>query len=149
MQTATEREARQRAASRQGLYRLSQISTLLLVAVVLAMVAAMGSMIWQARGRLVSLKLDGFSDLEVWRTLLLLTLILVGAASLIGAVFGLYGQLLASHATLTVTGFPVVSSIALGAAAASMLLVTALATATTAVPGLFVARIRPTATVAD
>ena len=50
VQTSRQREQRQRAASRQGLSRLSQISTLVLIAVVLAMVAAMGNMIWQRAG---------------------------------------------------------------------------------------------------
>jgi len=144
VQTAGEREQHQRVASRQGLSRLTQISTLVLIAAVLAMAAAIGNMLWLRRARLASLKLDGFSDLAVWRTLLLEATILVGAGSFIGAVFGLFGQVLGSHAILGVTGFPVVFSFGVLGALKSVALVTAVAVAITAVPGYFIARVRPT-----
>ncbi|HYB24784.1 MAG TPA: FtsX-like permease family protein, partial [Solirubrobacteraceae bacterium] len=124
VQTGAQREAQQRAASRQGLQRLSQISTLVLIAAVLAMAAAMGSMIWQRRARLAGLKLDGFSDLAVWRALLFESVMIVGSGCLIGALFGLYGQLLGSSAILTVTGFPVVFSLGFTLALGSLALVT-------------------------
>lgn len=143
VETAGERERRQRTASRQGLSRLTQISTLVLIAAVLAMAAAMGNMIWLRRQRLASLKLDGAESLGIWRILLLESTILVGAGCLIGAVFGLYGQLLGSHAILGVTGFPVVFSFGVVDALESFLLVTAVAVAITAIPGYFVARITP------
>ena len=144
VQTAGERELRQRVASRQGLARLTQISTLVLIAAVLAMAAAIGNMLWLRRARLASLKLDGFSDLAVWRTLLLEAAILVGAGSFIGAVFGLFGQVLGSHAILGVTGFPVVFSFGVLGALKSVALVTVVAVVITAVPGYFIARVRPT-----
>jgi putative ABC transport system permease protein len=143
VQTSHERERHQRAASRQGLSRLSQISSLVLIAAILAMAAAMGNMIWLRRARLASLKLDGFSDLAVWRMLLLESALLVGSGCLIGAVFGLYGQLLGSHAILGVTGFPVVFSVGIGTAVDSFAIVTAVAVAITAVPGYLIARVRP------
>jgi putative ABC transport system permease protein len=143
VETAAERERRQRSASRQGLSRLTQISTLVLIAAVLAMAAAMGNMIWLRRQRLASLKLDGAESLGIWRILLLESTILVGAGCLIGAVFGLYGQLLGSHAILGVTGFPVVFSFGILGALESFLLVTAVAVAITAIPGYFVSRTRP------
>jgi putative ABC transport system permease protein len=144
VQTASEREQRQRAASRQGLSRLTQISTLVLIAAVLAMAAAIGNMVWLRRRRLADVKLDGFTDLAVWRTLVLEATILVGAGSLIGAVFGLLGQVLGSHAILGVTGFPVVFSFGVLGALKSVALVTAVAVAITAVPGYFIAKVRPT-----
>jgi putative ABC transport system permease protein len=143
VQTSYEREQRQRAASRQGLSRLSQISSLVLVAAILAMAAAMGNMIWLRRARLASLKLDGFSDLAVWRMLLLESVLLVGSGCLIGAVFGLYGQLLGSHAILGVTGFPVVFSVGAGTALDSFAIVTAVAVAITVIPGYLIARVQP------
>lgn len=143
VQTAGERERQQRAASRQGLQRLSEISTLVLIAAVLAIAAAMGNMIWQRRARLARLKLDGFSDFDVWRTLLLESVLVVGSGCTIGAAFGLYGQLLGSRAILSVTGFPVVFSFGLLLAAGSLALVTAVAVAITAIPGYLVARVRP------
>ena len=143
VQTASQREHQQRAASRQGLQRLSEISTLVLIAAVLAMAAAMGNMIWQRRARLARLKLDGFSDLVVWRTLMLESVLVVGSGCSIGAVFGLYGQLLGSRAILSVTGFPVVFSFDILLALGSFALVTTVAVAITAIPGYFIARVRP------
>lgn len=143
VETAAQREAKQRAASRQGLSRLSQISTLVLIAAVLAMAAAMGNMVWQRRARLARLKLDGFSDLSVWRTLLLESVLLAGSGCAIGALFGLFGQLLGSHAILDVTGFPVVFSFGFLLALKSLAIVTTVAVAIAAVPGFFVARVRP------
>ncbi len=142
-ETAAAREAKQRAASRQGLSRLSQISTLVLIAAVLAMAAAMGNMIWQRRARLARLKLDGFSDMSVWRTLLLESVLLAGSGCAIGAFFGLFGQLLGSHAILDVTGFPVVFSFGLLLALGSLALVTTVAVVIAAIPGFLVARVRP------
>ena len=143
VQTAAQREAQQRAASRQGLSRLSQISALVLIAAVLAMAAAMGNVVWQRRSRLARLKLDGFGDLAVWRALMLESVLVVCSGCSIGAVFGLYGQLLGSHAILSITGFPVVFSFGFLLALGSLALVTIVAVAITAVPGYLVARVRP------
>jgi putative ABC transport system permease protein len=143
VQTAGERERRQQAASRQGLQRLSEISTLVLIAAVLAMAAAMGTMVWQRRPRLARLKLDGFTDRAVWCTLLFESVLVVGSGCSIGALFGLYGQLLGSRAILSLTGFPVVFSFGFLLALGSMALVTTVAVAITAIPGYLVARVRP------
>jgi putative ABC transport system permease protein len=149
VQTADERETRQRTASRQGLSRLTQISVLVLIAAILAMAAAMGSMIWQRRPRLASLKLDGFSDHDVWRVLLLESALLVGSGCLAGALLGLYGEVLASHTILSVTGFPVVFRLDVLGAGASFALVTIVAVAITAVPGYFFAQVQPAAGLVD
>jgi putative ABC transport system permease protein len=143
VQTAAERESQQGKASRQGLQRLSEISLLVLIAAMLAMAAAMGNVIWQRRTRLARLKIDGFKNLEVWRPLMLESLLVVGSGCSIGAVFGLYGQLLGSRAILSVTGFPVVFSFGWLLALASFALVTAVAVAITAIPGGFAARVQP------
>jgi putative ABC transport system permease protein len=149
VQTSLQREQHQRAASRQGLSRLSQISDAVLIAAVLAMAAAMANMIWQRRGPLLRLKLDGFTDLVVWRTLVLESVLVVGSGCLIGAVFGLYGQLLASHSILIVTGFPVVFSVRVLVALISLALTSLVAIAITAVPGYFIARMRPAASLSE
>ena len=47
----------------------------------------------------------------LWRALLFESALLLGAGCSIGALFGLYGQLLLSHALASVTGFPVVFSV--------------------------------------
>jgi putative ABC transport system permease protein len=120
-----------------------------LIASILAMAAAMGSMIWQRRPRLSRLKLDGLSDLAVWRALLLESALLLGAGCSIGAIFGLYGQLLGSRAILNVTGFPVIFSLGVVIAVSSFLLVSAVAVLISAIPGYFIARVRPAVGLSD
>jgi putative ABC transport system permease protein len=142
-ETTLHRETRHRAASRQGLERLTQIATLVLIAAILAMAAAMGAMIWQRRPRLADMKVDGFSRAVLWRALLIESALLLGAGCSIGAVFGIYGQLLLSHALASVTGFPVVFSIGALVAIGSFTVVTAVAVAILAVPGYLAARVRP------
>ena len=110
METAEEHAGQQRALSRQGLERLTQIATLILIAAVLAMAAAMGNMVWQRRPRLAKLKLEGFPRAELWRTILLESLLLLGVGCVSGAVFGLYGQQLLDRALANVINFPVVYS---------------------------------------
>jgi putative ABC transport system permease protein len=145
VETQAQREHRQRAASRQGLSRLTQLATLVLVAAVLAMAAATAGMVWQRRLRLASLKLDGFDDLTVWRALLLESGLLLGAGCLIGAAYGLLGEILLDRALRDVTGFPIVVSIGLQTAAISFVGVTAVAVGIAALPGYFAARIPPAA----
>jgi hypothetical protein len=71
------------------------------------------------------------------------SLLVVGSGCAIGAIFGLYGQLLGSRAILSVTGFPVIFSFGWLLALASFALVTAVAVTITAIPGGFAARVRP------
>ena len=78
MQSAAEHTAASSALSRQALARLTQIATLIPIVAVLAMAAAMGAMIWQRRPRLAKLKLEGFPRAELWRTILLESLLLLG-----------------------------------------------------------------------
>jgi putative ABC transport system permease protein len=143
VETSGQREQRQRMSSRQGLSRLTEISVLVLIAAVLAMAAAMGAMIWQRRSLLADMKVDGFGRNVLWRALLAESTLLLGTGCSIGAVFGLYGQLLLSHALATVTGFPVVYSVGALVAIGSFALVTGVAVAILAVPGYLVARVRP------
>ena len=62
---------------------------------------------------------------------------------MIGALFGIYGQLLLSHALIAVTGFPVVLSARIGFAIESLVLVTLAAAAVIAIPGYRAAGARP------
>jgi putative ABC transport system permease protein len=149
VETARQRELNERTASRQGLSRLSQISALVLIAAVLAMAAAMCAMIWQRRSRLADMKVDGFSRGVLWRALVVESALLLGAGCSIGAVFGLYGQLLLSHALADVTGFPVVFSVGALVAIGSFSLVTAVAVAIVALPGYLAARVRPAISLQD
>jgi putative ABC transport system permease protein len=143
VQTAAEHEHNDIGAQRQGLARLTQIAALVLVAAALAMAAAMGAMLWQRRPRLAGMKVDGFSQWELWRALLWESVLLLGTGCSIGAVFGLYGQLVLSHALVGVTGFPVVYSIALPVAIVSLAIVAAIALGVVALPGYLAAQVKP------
>jgi putative ABC transport system permease protein len=149
VRTAAEREQDFRATGRQGLSRLTQISALVLIATVLAMAATMGAMIWQRRPRLAGMKVDGFNRGVLWRALLWETGLLLGTGCSLGAVFGLYGQVLLSRALATVTGFPVAFSPGFLIAIASFALVTATAMLIVAIPGGVATRVRPAVSLRD
>ncbi len=144
VETESERVARHEASTRDGLARLSQISALVLISAMLAMAAAMGGMIWQRRPAIAGLKVHGFTAGELWRALLVESSILLGTGCLIGAAFGLYGQVLLSRALETITGFPVVYSTAGLVAAGILAIVTVVAVAMLAIPGWLAVRVRPT-----
>jgi putative ABC transport system permease protein len=127
VKTAADRRRALDAGSRQGLARLTQIAALVLVAAMIAMAAAMAGMIWQRRAFLASMKVEGYTTAELWRSLLLEAAVLVGAGCVIGAAFGLLGQGLLSRALTTVTGFPVDYETAALGALASCALVTLVA----------------------
>jgi putative ABC transport system permease protein len=139
VQTAGAHEAEQNALSRQGLQRLTQIATLILAVAVLAMGAAIGSMVWQRRPRLAKLKLEGFPRAELWRTILLESALLLALGGLTGAALGLYGQQLLDRALANVINFPVVYGVAALPALTSLGIVIASALALLALPGYLAA----------
>ncbi len=139
VETAAQHAARQSALSRQALARLTQIAALIPLAAVLAMAAAMGALVWQRRPRLAKLKLEGLARAELWRTILLESLLLVGVGCLTGAIFGLYGQQLADRALADAINFPVVHSVTALAGLESLALVSATALAILALPGYIAA----------
>lgn len=142
VETTAEREHLHYANAAEGVARLTQIRSLVVIAAILAMAAAMGAMIWQRRMRLAEMKVDGFSRFVLWRALLWESAILLGVGCSLGAVFGLYGQLVLSKALSHVNGFPVIEATPLAAAVDSFLLITAVAVAIVAVPGYAAARVR-------
>lgn len=135
VQTSQQHANQQRALSREALASLTQIAALIPIVAVLAMAAAMGAMVWQRRPRLAKLKLEGLPRAELWRTILLESLMLLGVGCLTGAAFGLYGQQLADRALAHVINFPVVYSVTVTAALRSVALVSAAALAILAIPG--------------
>jgi putative ABC transport system permease protein len=141
VQTSGQHEDKLVAITRQGLTRLSQIATLILIAAILAMAAAMGALIWQRRPRLAKLKLEGFARTELWQTIVMESFLLVGVGCTIGAIFGLLGQQLLDHALSTVINYPVVSSLGILDAIISLALVTAAAVVMVAAPGYFASRV--------
>lgn len=142
-ETRDERIERHYGTARDALSRLTQISILVIISAVLAMAAAMGGMIWQRRDTLAALKVHGYPESELWRALLLESLLLLGTGCVIGGVFGLYGQVLMSRALATITGFPVVYSAAGTTAVTILVLVTAVSVAMLAIPGWLAVRVRP------
>jgi putative ABC transport system permease protein len=149
VQSAQAHAGEQNALSRQGLQRLSEIATLIVVVAVLAMAAAIGSMVWQRRPRLAKLKLEGFSRRELWRTILLESFVLLVVGCLTGVVFGLYGQQLLDRALANVINFPVVYSLAALGALVSLASVTATALVIVAVPGYLAAGVSPAVALQD
>jgi putative ABC transport system permease protein len=149
VQTAEQHANTLRSITRQGLERLSQIATLILVAAVMAMAAAMGAMIWQRRPRLAKLKLEGFPHRELWYTIVLESLMLLGVGCFSGAVFGLFGQQLLDRALNIVINYPVVSSVGVVVALSSLALVTASAVLMVAIPGWFAAKVQASLALQD
>ncbi len=142
VQTAGERERQWETISRQGLARLTEIAKLVLIAAILAMAGVMSSMILQRRDQLAYIKRQGFTRGLLWRSVFIQSAILLGAGCSIGAAFGVYGQLVISHALATVTGFPIAISAGATIALGSFGVVSIAALAIVAVPGYLAVRVR-------
>ena len=141
VETSAERDRRRFAIARQGLSRLTQIRLLVLIAAILAVIGSMGAMIWQRRDLIAFIKVQGYEEGTLRRWLLCEAGILLAAGCLIGAVFGLYAQLLGSRFLATVTGFPIVFNVEVLAALTSFVLVSVIALAAVALPGYLVVRV--------
>ena len=142
VQTAGERERQWETISRQGLARLTEIAKLVLIAAILAMAGVMGSMILQRRDQFAYIKRQGFTRGLLWRAVFIQSAVLLGAGCSIGAAFGVYGQLVISHALATVTGFPIVVSTGATIALACFGVVSVAALAIVAIPGYLAVRVR-------
>jgi putative ABC transport system permease protein len=145
VETSSEREQRHDALAAQGLSRLTQIRLLVLISAILAVTGAMGSMLWQRRDLVAFMKVDGYRRNVLWCWLLCESAVLLVAGCSIGAVFGLYTQLLISHALASVTGFPIAFNVEALAALSSFALVSLIAVAVMALPGYLVVRVPPRA----
>jgi putative ABC transport system permease protein len=141
VETAREREHLHDTLAAQGLARLTEIRLLMLLAAVLAIAGAMGSMLWQRRGLVAFMKVDGYRRGVLWRWLACESAVLLTAGCAIGAIFGLYAQLLGSHYLASVTGFPIALGIEPLAALSGFALVTLVAAAVTSLPGYLVVRV--------
>jgi putative ABC transport system permease protein len=143
VETAAQRLARLKRLSRQGLDRLSQISTLMLVAAAIAMAAAMSAAVWQQRRRLAVLRMQGFDTEQVWRVLLIQSALVLAVGAALGAVFGLGGQVLATRWTSLTTGFPSIFSPAFVLAGLTFAGVALVALVAVSAPGYVAARVSP------
>jgi putative ABC transport system permease protein len=141
VQTSAQHVAQQQRLDREALSHLGEMASLIPIIAVLAMAAAMGAMVWQRRPRLAKLKLEGLSRGELWQTILLENLLLLGVGCLSGAIFGVYGQQLADRALAKVINFPIVYSAAPSSALVSLALVIAAALGILAIPGYLAASV--------
>lgn len=142
VQTASERAQNWKTISKQGLSRLSQIAALVLVAAILAISGIMCSIIWQRQPNLASLKRCAYSRGCLWRALFWECAVLLFTGCFMGAIFGLYGQLVISHALQTVTGFPMIIGVGTSLAVSSCIIVCASALAILTAFGYLAVRVR-------
>lgn len=145
IQSTGERMRLHYRTTRQGLARLTEIRVLVLLAAILAVAGAMVALIWQRRELVAFVKCHGYRRGVLWRWLLCEGALLLAAGCAIGAVFGMYGELLLSHALASVTGFPMRFHAGALIALGNFALVTLAAVGIIAVASYFVVRVPPKA----
>jgi len=141
--TASTREKRINQLTSEGLGRLGEISTLLVIAAILAMAAALGSSVWQRRASLAGLRLAGVRPARLRRILLTEATIMLGSGCLTGAAAGIYGEAVIDDYLKQITGFPVASVAAGGRPAEIVAFVLVGALAIVAVPAWIASRVDP------
>jgi putative ABC transport system permease protein len=132
-----------KASARQGLRTLGQISTLLLIAAGLAVASALSATLWQRRARLASLKIQGYDPAQLWRGLLIESAAVLWVGSTLGALIGVYGHALASRWLTLSTSFPAPFAVGVPQVFLTLGLITAIALAVVALPGIAAARVPP------
>jgi putative ABC transport system permease protein len=140
VRTSSERTRENEASARQGLASLGQISMLLLIAGALAIAASLTAVIWQRRGRLASMKSQGFDQRQLWRSLILESTIVLTIGCLNGAILGVYGHALADRWLRMSTGFPAPFAASWLQVFLTLALVVGIALAVISLPGLSAAR---------
>lgn len=143
VQTSSERIAEVKAIGRQGLSVLGDISKLLLLISALALAVALSTAIYQRRGRLASLKAQGFDRLQLWRGVLLESAVVLGMGCLDGAILGLYGHALADRYLRVNTGFAAPFSVGAAQIVLTLLIVVGVSLAVVAMPGYSAAGVAP------
>jgi putative ABC transport system permease protein len=142
--TPDTRAARIESSGGEGLGQLGEIATLLLIAAIVAMVAALGSNIWQQRVSLATLRLEGTRPARLRRLLLIEALVMLGAGCAVGALGGVYGQVIIDGYLEHVTGFPVATLVTAGRPFEIFVLVVVSVLALAAIPGYLASRVTPT-----
>jgi putative ABC transport system permease protein len=138
---APSRAARIETSSSEGTSQLAEISTLLVIAAILAMSAALGSAIWQRRPSLASLRLAGAPPGRLRQVLIMEAALTLSAGCATGLVAGIYGQVVIDRYLKHVTGFPVASLGASWRPLVILAVVVAAVLALVAVPAWFAARV--------
>jgi|HubBroStandDraft_3_1064219.scaffolds.fasta_scaffold11746_2 putative ABC transport system permease protein len=142
--TAGQRQASIDRLTTEGLSQLGEISTLLLLAAILAMAAALTSSIWQRRTSLAGLRLSGARPHRLRMILLCESALMLSAGCVTGAVAGIFGQVVIDGYLKHVTGFPVVSFSASFRPLEIFAAVIAIVLAIVAIPGYAASRVPPT-----
>ncbi len=142
--SAHAREASIDALVGEGLSRLQEISTLLLIAATIAMAAALSSAIWQRRVSLATLRLSGVRPSRIRKILVVESALMLGAGCITGVLAGIYGQLVIDSYLRHVTGFPVASLSASPRPVEILALLIAAVLAIVALPAWFASRVSPT-----
>jgi putative ABC transport system permease protein len=146
---AHEVELRIDTLTSEGLGQLGEISSLLLLAAVLAMAAALTSAIWERRRSLAGLRLSGVRPRRLRRILLIESGIMLGAGCITGAVAGIYGQAVIDGYLAHVTGFPIASLAASVRPLEILVLVIAVVLAIVSIPGWLASKVSPTLALGD
>jgi putative ABC transport system permease protein len=142
--TPATRAARVESSGGEGLGQLGEIATLLLLAAIVAMIAALGSNIWQQRVSMATMRLEGTRPSRLRRLLLVEALVMLGAGCATGALGGVYGQLIIDRYLEHVTGFPVATLVTAGRPFEIFMLVVISVLALAAIPGYLASRVAPT-----
>ncbi|HEY7892774.1 MAG TPA: FtsX-like permease family protein [Solirubrobacteraceae bacterium] len=140
---AADRAAKIDALASEGLGQLQVISSMLLIAAIIAMVAALGSSIWQRRSGLAGLRLLGAKPWSLQGILLLEASMMLAAGCVTGALAGVYGQVVIDGFLREVTGFPLADPATSAMPLEILGLVLGAALAIGAVPTWLAAHVRP------
>jgi putative ABC transport system permease protein len=147
--SAARREASINKLTSEGLSQLGVISTLLVLAAIAALAAALTSSVQQRRGALASLRLSGAPPARLRRILGLEAALMLGAGCLTGTIAGFYGQHVIDAYLRHVTGFPVAAAGASVRPIDVLGVVLAAALALAAVPAVMASRVSPAMALAE
>jgi putative ABC transport system permease protein len=147
--SAATREAHIDTLTSEGLSQLGTISTLLVLAAVVALAAALASSINQRRVALSALRLAGAAPGRLRRILLVEGALMLGAGCLTGALAGIYGQVIIDSYLRHITGFPVAGAGASIRPVEILAVVLAAALAAAAIPGWLASRVSPALALAE
>lgn len=141
--TSQTRETDINTSASEGLGQLGQISTLLVLAAILAMAAALVSSVWQRRVSLSGQRLEGTPQRRLRLILLTESTLMLSAGCLTGAVAGVYGQAVIDRYLKHVAGFPVAHLVTGWRPIEIFVLVIAATLAIAATAGWFASRVSP------
>lgn len=142
--TARQRQASIDALTSEGLGQLGEISTLLLIAAILALAAALTSAIWQRRTALAGFRLSGVRPRRLRLLLLIESTMILAAGCITGALVGVCGQVVIDGYLTHVTGFPV-ARLSVGLRPLEILAIVAVATlAIVSIPAWVASHVSPT-----